>query len=55
MERMKIGEVARLAEVSIETIRFYEREGLIAEPPHNGRGSISELIIEDMIANQRRY
>ena len=28
-----IGKVARLTAVGIETIRFYEREGLIPEPP----------------------
>jgi MerR family mercuric resistance operon transcriptional regulator len=30
---MRIGEVANRAEVSVETIRFYERRGLIAQPP----------------------
>jgi Cd(II)/Pb(II)-responsive transcriptional regulator len=29
---MKIGELARATGASIETIRFYEREGLLAEP-----------------------
>ena len=32
METLTIGEVARRAGVGVETIRFYEREGLIAEP-----------------------
>lgn len=32
METLTIGKVARLAGVGIETIRFYEREGLL-EPP----------------------
>ena len=32
MELMRIGQVAKLAEVGIETIRFYERRGLIEEP-----------------------
>ncbi len=30
MKPMRIGEVARRAEVGIETIRYYEREGLLA-------------------------
>lgn len=30
---MKIGQVAKQAEVGIETIRFYERKGLLAQPP----------------------
>lgn len=33
MEGMLIGAVARAAAVNIETVRFYEREGLIAHPP----------------------
>lgn len=32
MEALTIGKVAKLADVGVETIRFYEREGLIAEP-----------------------
>jgi MerR family mercuric resistance operon transcriptional regulator len=38
MGTMTIGEVARLAKVSVETIRFYERRGLILEPPRNNSG-----------------
>ena len=33
MGSLTIGKVARLAGVGVETIRFYEREGLIEEPP----------------------
>ncbi len=33
-----IGTVARLAAVGTETIRFYERKGLIQAPPRNGSG-----------------
>ena len=29
---MKIGEVAKAAQCSVETIRYYEREGLLAKP-----------------------
>ncbi|MCF6285509.1 MAG: MerR family DNA-binding protein [Candidatus Hydrogenedentes bacterium] len=35
---LTIGKVARLAEVGIETIRFYEREGLIPDPPRSESG-----------------
>lgn len=38
MESLTIGKVARLAEVGVETIRFYEREGLIKEPPRKESG-----------------
>ena len=30
---MRIGEVAKVAGVSVETVRFYERKGLIEQPP----------------------
>ena len=32
MESLTIGQVAKRAGVGVETIRFYERDGLIAEP-----------------------
>ena len=35
---MTIGKVARLADVGVETVRFYERQGLIAEPPRRASG-----------------
>ncbi|HEY1533730.1 MAG TPA: MerR family transcriptional regulator [Polyangiaceae bacterium] len=35
---MKIGEVARLAGVGIDTVRFYERRGLLAAPPRSSSG-----------------
>jgi MerR family mercuric resistance operon transcriptional regulator len=35
---LTIGKVARLAGVGIETIRFYEREGLVADPPRKQSG-----------------
>ena len=38
MERMTIGQVAQAAEIGVETIRFYERRGLIAEPPRTSSG-----------------
>lgn len=38
MQPLTIGKVAKQASVGIETIRFYEREGLIAEPPRRESG-----------------
>lgn len=37
-QSMTISEAARLAQVGVETIRFYEREGLLVQPrkPHSG-------------------
>jgi DNA-binding transcriptional MerR regulator len=35
---MKIGEVAKLSGVGIETIRYYEREGLLQEPQRRPSG-----------------
>ena len=35
---MKIGDVAKQSHVGIETIRYYEREGLLAEPKRNPSG-----------------
>ncbi len=35
---MKIGEVAKAAGVGIDAVRFYEREGLIPEPPRRPSG-----------------
>jgi len=29
---MKIGELARVAQCSVQTVRYYEKEGLLAEP-----------------------
>ena len=33
MNSLKTGELAKLAEVNVETLRFYERKGLLPEPP----------------------
>ena len=38
MDTLSIGELAKQARVNIETIRYYERRGLIAEPPRNPSG-----------------
>ena len=38
MPAMKIGQVAKRAGVSVETIRFYEREGLLEQPARRPSG-----------------
>ena len=38
MEYMTIGQLAKRANVNIETIRYYERRGLIPNPPRNESG-----------------
>lgn len=35
---MKIGELAKRAEVPIDTVRYYEREGLIPPPVRRASG-----------------
>lgn len=35
---MTIGQVARLTELSVATVRYYESRGLIPEPPRTGSG-----------------
>lgn len=35
---MKIGELAEQADVNIQTIRYYERRGLVPEPDRTGSG-----------------
>ena len=35
---MKIGELAKATGCEVETIRYYEREGLLAAPPRSGSG-----------------
>lgn len=36
MESLTIGQVADAAGVGVETVRFYHRKGLVAEPPREG-------------------
>jgi MerR family copper efflux transcriptional regulator len=35
---LKIGQVAERAQVGVETVRFYERHGLVDEPPRTESG-----------------
>lgn len=38
MSSVSIGKVARATELSVETIRYYEREGLLPEPSRSASG-----------------
>ncbi len=38
MAKLTIGQLAKKANVNLETIRYYERRGLISEPPRNKSG-----------------
>lgn len=38
METLTIGRLARLGGVNLETIRYYEREGLLPKPPRTEAG-----------------
>lgn len=50
-QAMTIGKVAKLAEIGIETIRFYEREGLLEEPVRTRSGY--RLYSEDAVKRLR--
>ncbi len=38
MQRLRTGQVAKQAGVNVETLRYYEREGLIDAPPRTASG-----------------
>src|SRR5574337_118391 len=38
MESMTIGQLAKEAQVNIDTLRYYEKRGLLPEPPRKGSG-----------------
>ncbi len=38
MKSLTIGQLAQLAEINVETIRYYQRIGLLAEPPKPNSG-----------------
>ncbi len=52
---MRIGQVAKAAQVNIETIRFYERKGLIEQPlkPLEGYRDYSKKILEQLLFIKR--
>lgn len=47
---LRIGEVAKKSHVGVETVRFYEREGLIAQPKRtvSGYRQYSESVIKQI-------
>ncbi|MCH7687613.1 MAG: heavy metal-responsive transcriptional regulator [Planctomycetes bacterium] len=51
MKPLTIGQVAQRVEVGIETIRFYEREGVLEKPDRSASGY--RLYGEDVIARLR--
>ena len=51
MKAMTIGQVARNAGVGVETVRFYERQGLLQEPARKASGY--RQFTEDVIARLR--
>jgi len=40
---MKIGELAKLADCQVETVRYYEREGLLPAPARTAFTAVSTL------------
>lgn len=50
MRSMTIGKAAGSAGVNVETIRFYERKGLIEQPPKSGRAyrQYSETLVAEV-------
>ena len=52
MKTLTIGKVANRAGIGVETVRFYEREGLIAEPPRDESSGYRNYP-EDTIARLR--
>ena len=38
MMKLKIGQVAQQAQVKVDTIRYYEKEGLLPQPERNESG-----------------
>lgn len=53
---MRISEIARQADVGVETVRFYERKGLIARPPRPAGGGYRDYPVDvaDRISFVRR-
>ncbi|HFC91269.1 MAG TPA: Hg(II)-responsive transcriptional regulator [Leucothrix mucor] len=52
---MRIGEVAKAAAINIETVRFYERKGLIEQPvkPSEGYRDYSNKLLERLLFIRR--
>jgi Hg(II)-responsive transcriptional regulator len=50
MEGLTISQLAKACKVNIETIRYYERRGLISDPPRNKSGyrMFPEKVVKDI-------
>lgn len=50
MAYLTIGELSKRANVNLETVRYYERRGLIAEPPRTKAGyrMYDESVVDDI-------
>ncbi len=65
MESFKIGQVAKQSGLCVETVRFYEREGLIEEPPRQTSGyraypgsvvsRVREELVESLVEEAVRW
>lgn len=55
MHGLKVGEVAERSGVGVDTVRFYERRGLIPEPPRTPSGyrQYPEATVERLLFVQR--
>jgi MerR family mercuric resistance operon transcriptional regulator len=51
MKTLTIGQAARNAGIDVETVRFYERQGLLQEPPRRSSGY--RQYPEDVVARLR--
>ncbi len=51
MPAFTLGEVAKAAGVGIETVRFYERKGLIPDPPRRPSGyrAYPEAVVDRIV------
>lgn len=56
MSDLKIGELAARLDVPTETIRYYEREGLLPEPKRTGGNyRMYDASLVERLAQLRRY
>ncbi|MFD1735028.1 MerR family transcriptional regulator [Bacillus salitolerans] len=51
MKNLKISQVAKAANVNVETIKYYEKRGLLPTPErdHSGYRLFSESAVEDLL------
>jgi hypothetical protein len=53
MSERTIGELAQAAGVNVETVRYYERRGLVAQPPRTPSG-YRKYASDDVVAAARK-